>query len=92
MGEGFGLAVELVDGVNPLRQPVSLGIECARAVDVPQQVCPAALFGAVVVVVGSVEVANQHAKNWSPRTSSTTALLRFRLRKYRWVGVLKVHT
>ena len=29
--------------------------------DVPQQVSPAALLGAVIVVVGGVEVADQHA-------------------------------
>ena len=60
-GLGFSLAVELVDGVSPLRQPVVLGVECAQVVDVPQQVGPAALLGAIIMVVGSVEIADQHA-------------------------------
>ena len=60
-GVGFSLAVELVDGVSPLRQPVVLGVECAQVVDVPQQVGPAALLGAIIMVVGSVEIADQHA-------------------------------
>ena len=61
MGEGGALAVELVDGVGPLAQLVIIGVECAQVVDVPQQVGPAALLGAVVVMVGGVAVADQHA-------------------------------
>ncbi len=61
MGEGGRLTVELVDGVSPLGQPVIIGVECAQVVDVPQQVGPTALLGAVVMVIGGVEVADQHA-------------------------------
>ena len=49
VGEGFGLAVELVDGVSPLSQPVIVGVEVAQVVDVPQQMGPAALFGTRLV-------------------------------------------
>ena len=49
-----------MNGVSPLGQPVVLGVADTQAVDVPQQVGPAALFGAVVVVVGGIEVADQH--------------------------------
>ena len=60
MGEGFGLLVELVDGVRPLDQREIVGVEDAPVVDVSQQMCPAALLGAVIVVVGGIEVADQH--------------------------------
>ena len=58
VGEGFGLLVELVDRLGP-REIV--GVEDAPVVDVPQQMGPAALLGAVIMVVGRVEVADQHA-------------------------------
>ena len=48
VGEGFGLAVELVDGVSPLSQPVIVGVEVAQVVDVPQQMGPAALLGTAI--------------------------------------------
>ncbi len=44
-----------------LGQPEIVGVEDAQVVDVPQQMCPAALVGAVIVMVGSIEVADQHA-------------------------------
>ena len=38
MGEGFGLLVELVDGLCPLGQREIVGVEDALVVDVSQQV------------------------------------------------------
>ena len=60
MGAGFGPVVNLVDGVGPLRQWRVIGVEGSQVVDVPHQMNPAALLGAVVMVVGSVEIADQH--------------------------------
>ena len=48
MCKGCGLAVEMVDGVSPLVQSGILGAEDAQVVDIPQQVGPAALFGAAI--------------------------------------------
>ena len=62
MGEGFGLSVEPVDGFGPLGQLAVIGVEALQVVDVPQQVGPAPLFGAVVMVVGGVEIADQHPR------------------------------
>jgi len=61
VGEGFGLAVEQVYGVGPPAQAVIVWVERPLVVDVAQQVSPAALLGAVVVVVSGVEVADQRA-------------------------------
>ena len=59
--EGFGLTVEAVDRVSPPGQWFVIGVEGSQVVDVPQQVDPAALFGAVVMVVGGIAVADQAA-------------------------------
>ena len=61
MGAGFGPVVNLVDGVGPLRQLSVLRIEDLQVVNVPQQMNPAALLWAVVMVVGGVEIADQDA-------------------------------
>ncbi len=61
VGESRGLAVELVDGGGPPGQWRIIGVEGLQVVDVAQQVSPAALLGAVVVVIGGIEVADQHA-------------------------------
>ena len=61
MSAGFGPVVNPVDGVGPPGQWRIIGVEGAQVVDVPQQVYPAALFGAVIVMVSSVEIADQHA-------------------------------
>ena len=62
MGKGFGLSVEPVDGFGPLGQLTVIGVEALQVVDVPQQMGPAPLFGAVVMVVGSIEIADQHPR------------------------------
>lgn len=61
MGKSHRLPVELVYRASPPGQPVILRVEDTQVVDVPQQMGPAALVGTVVVVIGSVEVADQHA-------------------------------
>ena len=61
MCKSLGLDIDTMDGVGPLCQWRVLEVEGAQVVDVPQQMGPAALFGTVVVVVGGVEVADQHA-------------------------------
>ena len=59
--KGLGPVVNLVDGVSPPGQWCIIGVAGSQVVDIPQQVSPAALYGAVVMVVGSVEVADQRA-------------------------------
>ena len=81
VGAGFGPVINPVDGVSPPRQWRIIGVESTQVVDVPQQVYPAALYRAVIVMVSGVEVADSTLAAWSPNTSSTTALLRFRRRK-----------
>ena len=49
MVEGFGLGIELVDCPSPLGQWFILWVEGLQVVDVPQQVGPAALLGAVAM-------------------------------------------
>ena len=53
MSEGFGPVVNPVDGVGPPGQWRSIGVEGALGMDVPQQVGPAALFGAIIMVGAS---------------------------------------
>ena len=53
-----------------------IGVEGAQVVDVSQQMGPAALLGTVVVVVGGVEVADQHASKPLAQDFTTTALPR----------------
>ena len=60
MGEGFGPVVNPVDRFGPLCEWRVIRVEGSQVVDVPQQVDPAVLLGAVVVVIGSVEIADQH--------------------------------
>ena len=61
MGEGSGPAVEFQDGVSPLGQWRIIRVEGAQVVDVPQQVGPAPLLGAIVIVVSGVEIADQYS-------------------------------
>ena len=61
MSAGFGPVVNPVDGVGPPGQWRIIGVEGALVVDVPQQVGPAALLGAVIMVVGGVAIADQHS-------------------------------
>ena len=49
MSEGFGRVVNPVDGVGPPGQWRIIGVEGALVMDVPQQVGPAPLLGAVVM-------------------------------------------
>ena len=81
MSAGFGPVVNPVDGVGPPGQWRIIGVAGALVVDVPQQVGPAALLGAVIMVVGSVAIADQYAAEASLSASSTTALPRPRRRK-----------
>ena len=60
--------------------------------DVPQQVGPAALLGAVVVMVGGIEVADQHPGELLAQDLVHHLLVLHRRRKYRSVGVLKLQT
>ena len=53
MVAGFGCDIELVDCRGPSGQCGVFGVAGALVVDVPQQVGPAALLGAVIMVVGS---------------------------------------
>ena len=61
MSASFGPVVNPVDGVGPPGQWRSIGVEGALVMDVPQQVGPAPLLGAVIMVVGGVEIADQHS-------------------------------
>ena len=61
MVAGFGCDIELVDCRGPSGQCGVFGVAGALVVDVPQQVGPAALLGAVIMVVGSVEIADQYS-------------------------------
>ena len=54
MVAGFGCDIELVDCRGPSDQWRSIGVEGALVVDVPQQVGPAPLLGAIIMVVGGV--------------------------------------
>ncbi len=59
MGEGFRPSVNLVDCPSPLGQFLVLGVEGLQVVDVPQQVDPAPLLQARVMVVSGIEVTDQ---------------------------------
>ena len=61
MSAGSGPVVNPVDGVGPPGQWRSIGVEGAQVMDVPQQVGPAALLGAIIMVVGSVAIADQYS-------------------------------
>ena len=61
MVAGFGCDIELVDCRGPSGQCGVFGVAGALVVDVPQQVGPAALFGAIIMVVGSVAIADQYS-------------------------------
>ena len=61
MGERPGLDIEMMDCRGPLGQRGVLGVERHQVVDVPQQVGPAPLLGAIVMVVGGVEIADQYS-------------------------------
>ena len=50
LGGGRRCSEELVDGASPPAQPVIVGVDGPEVVDVPQQMRPAALLGAVVVM------------------------------------------
>ena len=58
--EGFGCDIELVDCRGPPGQWRSIGVAGAQVMDVPQQVGPAALLGAIIMVVGSVAIADEY--------------------------------
>ena len=60
--------------------------------DLPQQVGPAALLGAVVVMVGGVEVADQRPGELLAQRLVHHLLVPPPARKYRSVGVEKVQT
>ena len=90
--QGLGRNVELVDRLGPLGQPGVFRVQPLQVVDVPQQMGPAPLLQARVVMVSGVEIADQHSSEGGVNTSSTTPLPRPRRRKYRSVGVLKVQT
>ncbi len=60
-GAGFGSVVNPMDGVGPPGQWRSIGVAGALVVDVPQQVGPAPLLGAIIMVVGSVAIADQYS-------------------------------
>ena len=59
MGEGFRRSVDLVDCPSPLGQFLVFGVEGPQVVDVSQQVYPAPLLQARVMVVSGIEVADQ---------------------------------
>ena len=59
MGEGFRPSVDLVDCPSPLGQFLVLGVEGLQVVDIPQQVDPAPLLQARVMVVSGIEVTDQ---------------------------------
>ena len=61
LGGGRRCSEELVDGASPPAQPVIVGVDGPEVVDVPQQMRPAALLGAVVVMAGGVAVADQRS-------------------------------
>ena len=61
MSEGFGPVVNPVDGVGPPGQWGILWVKCYQVVDVAQQMGPAALLGAIIMVVGGVEIADQYS-------------------------------
>ena len=61
MVKGCGVAVGVLDCASPLGYGGVIWVDGLQVVDVPQQVSPAALYGAVVMVVGGVEIADQHA-------------------------------
>ena len=92
MCNGRGLAVELVDRVSPLCQPVVLGVADTQIVDVPQRVCPAALFGAVEVVVGGIEVADHHTGEFLAYDFIDRGLASTPSQEVPLGGVLKVYT
>ena len=56
MVAGFGCDIELVDCRGPSGQCGVFGVAGALVVDVPQQVGPAPLLGAIVMVVGGVAI------------------------------------
>ena len=66
MREGFGFLVESMDCRRPAGQRGIFEVEGPQVVDVPQQVGPAPLLGAIIMVVGnmvvgSVEIADQYS-------------------------------
>ena len=61
MGEVLRQFPQPVDVRRPSGQLLVLGVRGPKVVDVPQQVCPAALLGARVMIVGGVEVTDQHS-------------------------------
>ena len=81
MVEGFGYDIELVDCRGPSGQWRSIGVAGALVVDVPQQVGPAALLGAVIMVAGGVATLTNTPEKASLSASSTTVLPRPRRRK-----------
>ena len=61
MVAGFGCDIELVDCRGPSGQCGVFGVAGSLVVDVPQQVGPAPLLRAIIMVVGSVEIADQYS-------------------------------
>ena len=74
MGEGFRPSVDLVDFPSPLGQFLVPGVEGPQVADVPQQVYPAPLLQAWVMVGSGIEVADQDPAKESPSASLTTSL------------------
>ena len=61
MREGFGFLVESMDCRRPAGQRGIFEVEGPQVVDVPQQVRPTPLLGAIVMVIGGVEIADQYS-------------------------------
>ena len=67
MVAGFGCDIELVDCRGPSGQCGVFGVAGSLVVDVPQQVRPAPLLGAIIMMVGSVEIADQYSGESIPQ-------------------------
>ena len=97
MVAGFGCDIELVDCRGPSGQCGVFGVAGALVVDVPQQVGPAPLLGAVIMVVGGVAIADQHsgerlAQRFVHHRLAPTPPQEVAFAGSSSVGVLKVHT
>jgi len=60
VGDQASVIIDGPDRYSPLGKADVLGIELAQVVDIPQQVGPAALVQPRVMIIGRVEVADQH--------------------------------
>ena len=62
MGEALGLGVEVVHCRGPSGQLGVFGVERLQVMDVPEQMGPTPLLRTRIVVIGSVEIADQHPR------------------------------